>query len=796
MGQAGAGGREQAGERLVAAASWLLVAGLFVAPATLGRLQDDRDLWAHIALCLILGLAAVGALLAGAPRPRWGRTDWLLVALLVAYAASSFRTVFPWGTLTELMRLADYVGLYVLVRVLCGTPRMLVAGAGAFAAGAALCGAWGIQEYLVTLAVLHDRSWRAFGPFYNPNLLAAMLLMAIPLWVGLLVVARSGAVRVFCGFAILLCWAGFFLTGSKGGAIALMGALLLGAAIAPDPARKGASRRALIGVGIVCVALAGALLLPPIKTRLLTALGTQSNSTMFRYYTWVGTWHMALARPVLGFGPGTFPAVYPRYAVVGYTKLAHQTYLQVAAETGLIGLLAFVAVLAAQLRSGALAARRLGGGSRLVAAGATAGMLGFCIHNLVDYGWHVTATGMGFWVLAGLVGAAWKTGKGTEGFPVVSPTGDATGDPSVPFSARRRRGRARDKAPVPRRSLAPPVVAGALAVLAALPAVLALRGMQRAAWGDLEGASRLDPLNPEYHINAALVAEQMGRAGRPGGYEAAIRDWQVVQRLRPTYPGASFGLGRIDEDSGKPGEALREYERAVALAPTWPKALVAEAQLLERLGQTGRALEVYRRLDALSESPLFRYPAVENDFDPCFAYAWVALAEVAPAQEARERTVGAARYLRQVLQANRTMEGLWRVAGEWEDKQGAQLKQLAETVARRHLAYKEPGPRLRAALLLVDSDQTALARALFVTPGEGITREQFFGRIIDGWSDYTASIGLREKGDGKGADALRQAAARRLAEALSRKDMVAELAQGPDGWSAAELTSLRSVAGS
>ena len=786
----------RAGERLVAAASWLVVAGLFVAPATLGRLQDDRDLCAHIALCLILGSAAVGALLARAPRPRWGRADWLLVALLAAYAVSSFRTVFPRGTLTELMRLADYLGLYILVRVLCGTPRMLAAAAAAFAAGAALCGAWGIQEYLVTLAVLHDRSWRAFGPFYNPNLLAGMLLMAIPLWAGLLVMARSGAVRLFCGFAFFLCWAGFFLTGSKGGAIALMGALLLGAAIAPDPARRGASRRALIGVGIVCVALAGALLLPPIKARLLTALGTQSNSTMFRYYTWVGTWHMALARPVLGFGPGTFPAAYPRYALAGYTKLAHQTYLQVAAETGFVGLLAFVAALAAQLRSGVLAARRLAGESRIVAAGATAGMLGFCIHNMVDYGWHVTATGMGFWILAGLVGAAWgRAGNGTEGFSVVSSREDTTEKPSVPFPVRRRRGRASDKAPVPRRSLAVPVVAGALAVLAALPAVLALRAMQRAAWGDLEGASRLDPLDPEYHISAALTAEQRGRVGQPGGYEVATREWHLVQRLRPTYPGASFNLARIDEASDKPEEALREYERTVALAPTWPKALVAEAQLLERIGQKGRALDVYRRLDALSESPLFRYPAVENDFDPYFAYAWVALAEVAPAREAREWTVRAARYLRQVLQANRRMEGLWRAAGEWEDKQGAQLKQLAEIVARRHLAYKEPGPRLRAALLLVDSDQTALARALFVTPGKGITGDGVLGRLIDGWSEYTTSIGLRGKGDQKGADALREAAAKRLAEPLKRRDVVAELAKGPDGFSTAELASLRSAAG-
>jgi hypothetical protein len=41
------------------------------------------------------------------------------------------------------------------------------------------------------------------------------------------------------------------------------------------------------------------------------------------------------ANPILGVGAGAFEWRYPRYASVGYTRAAHSTYLELAAEAGL-----------------------------------------------------------------------------------------------------------------------------------------------------------------------------------------------------------------------------------------------------------------------------------------------------------------------------------------------------------------------------------------------------------------------------------------------------------------------------
>jgi O-antigen ligase/tetratricopeptide (TPR) repeat protein len=760
------------GAWIVQVASWALVGALFVAPLALGKLVETRDLWAHIALCAIAGAAALGALLAGAPRLRLHRADAALLSLLLAYGAASFVTVYARGTLLELMRLLDYLALYAAVRTLLRSERLLVAGAVAFACGGAACAVLGLREYLPT-ALAGDPSWRAFGPFLNPNLLAAMLLMVIPLWIALLSMSRLPVMRVASVLGLVLCWFCFFVTGSKGGALSLLGALTVGAIVAPDPAKGGLLKRALIGVGLVAFAGAAALLLPPIRVRLAQALGPQSNSTMFRYYTWLGTWHMMLARPLLGFGPGTFGVAYPRFAIVGHTDLAHETYLQVAAETGLVGAAALFAALGTQLAAAARAARRLAGDRRTVSAACAAGMVGFCLHNAVDYAWHVTATGMAFWILAGLVGAAWEG----DAQPPSSP------DPEPKKPSRKRTESRR----VPWIAVAGVALALALLIL---PAGLLIHAAGLAAVGDYEAAARFDPLNDVYPREVALMAQQAARQGRPELYQRADAEWGRVQRLRPTYPGTPYNLGLIAQDQGDADRGLAEYREAEARAPTWTKAILAEAELLDNIGRHDEALRVYERLAGLAESPLFRYPAVSDDLDPSYAYAWLAIGDSEPADRARPLYVRAARYLRRVMAANRSMEGVWRQSGEWERKQSPELADLCEEVARRHVSFEDPGPRLRAALLLVDAGRPQLAEELLLPPRGRQAERALFERVMDGWADHVAATHLQTQGRFEAADPLIRGAAAELSEALA-SPALASLRDGPYGWTEAEMAALR-----
>jgi putative inorganic carbon (HCO3(-)) transporter len=761
--------------QLTAAASWALVGGLFLAPATLGKLIESRDLWAHLLLCATAGAAIVGALLSGRPRLRVRRADIAILALLLAYLAASFVTVFPRGTVVELLRLLDYLALYALIRTFLQERRMLLAGILAFACGGVLCAVIGLQEYLVT-ALSGDLSWRAFGPFYNPNLLAAMLLMVIPAWVALVLMARLPAVKLAAGVGLLLCWLCFFVTGSKGGALALMGALLVGVVLAPDPAKGGLAKRALLGVGLVVLVGAAALLLPPIRIRVLTAFGPQSNSMMFRYYTWLATWHMALDRPLLGFGPGTFNVAFPRFAIAGHTGLAHETYLQIAAETGFVGLSALLAALGTLLASAVRAARTLAGDHRTVACACAAGMVGFLLHNVVDYAWHVTATGLAFWTLAGLAAAAAECPAEPEPLPEPPVRGKRKQRPPKPAETRR----------VPRPALVAALVA---TVVLALPVALFLQAQSLADVQDFEAASRFDPLNEVYHRRLALMAQDAARSGRPELYSRATDEWHKVARLRPTFPGAHYNLGLIYEAQHDADRALAEYREAERLAPTWTDALVAEGRLLEKTQRAPQALTAWKRLDALSESPLFRYRAVTDDLDPNFAWAWIGIGDSLPWGAAQPLYVKAARYLREVAAANRRMEGIWVQSGEWDRRQGPEFAELAEEVAQRHVKFVDPGPRLRAALLLVDAGLEPRAEEQPVPPGTSERDRLASLALIRGWADYVEALHLQARGRDDAAKALIRASAARLGGSLNSYP-VTSLRAGPHGWSDAEVATL------
>jgi hypothetical protein len=75
-------------------------------------------------------------------------------------------------------------------------------------------------------------------------------------------------------------------------------------------------------------------------------------SSVDRLAHWIAGIRMFLAHPVLGVGAGNYGAAYARYAVPEWhasLSQAHNYYINAAAETGAIGLAAFLALVAAML---------------------------------------------------------------------------------------------------------------------------------------------------------------------------------------------------------------------------------------------------------------------------------------------------------------------------------------------------------------------------------------------------------------------------------------------------------------
>ncbi|MCS6923930.1 MAG: O-antigen ligase family protein, partial [Fimbriimonadales bacterium] len=347
----------------------LVLAGFSVAAwnAAMWRLPVGRFLLPFVLLVLWLGLST-GFMQSG--WAGWLRVVQWLVALVAVLTIASVvrRGTAAWLVIVPLVGSASLIGLR------------------------------GCTEYLIN-ALGGVVNWRVFASFFNPNLLAGYLTMTAPLTMGvLLLVGRElpePRRRVYAALLTVGLWlqlSALTLTASRLGILSALGALavllwLVGA-------WKLLSREFLLRLGVVGLLWLLVFWISTPATQRLTpqAAAQDVHSGAFRVETWKGSVRAALANPLFGVGTGAFEWGYPRYAEVGYTRSAHNTYLELAAESGLPALLCIVALAWGWLSRAAQrelppdphrpAPRTLDW--RPVRAGVLAAVVGAALHNAVD----------------------------------------------------------------------------------------------------------------------------------------------------------------------------------------------------------------------------------------------------------------------------------------------------------------------------------------------------------------------------------------------------------------------------
>jgi putative inorganic carbon (HCO3(-)) transporter len=241
--------------------------------------------------------------------------------------------------------LADVAGREVPIRWL-----LLAAAAGATVAGAGA---------LYSLVVAGEA--RASGPQPDPNDLAYFLVAAVPLLAAL---HRRGRGVALTAAGVVLV-AGATATFSRGGALGLaaaVGWLLL---------RKVLPWRVLPAVAAVAAVLGlGALLFagPQLERAVQEKSFIAASNVDSRELRWQAAARMLTAHPVLGVGPGGFREHYAAEShdaeVDEQTPVAHNMYLEVAAELGLPGFALFAGVVTTAAVASERTVRRAGPGPR------------------------------------------------------------------------------------------------------------------------------------------------------------------------------------------------------------------------------------------------------------------------------------------------------------------------------------------------------------------------------------------------------------------------------------------------
>ncbi len=121
-----------------------------------------------------------------------------------------------------------------------------------------------------------------------------------------------------------------------------------------------------------------------------------------RILWWWGALRMIYDRPLIGVGLGGFETAYVKYKLTGLNSLyAHNHFLQIGAEIGVIGLGAFLWFLFMVGKH----IKFLSKGLKLSSfeIGVFGSLVAVLFHNLIDYNLYIPANAILFWVLLGLL---------------------------------------------------------------------------------------------------------------------------------------------------------------------------------------------------------------------------------------------------------------------------------------------------------------------------------------------------------------------------------------------------------
>ncbi len=622
---------EAAGERpRPAGALFLAFLFAFLFPLLLLLTFPRWPYYEDARLFLLGSLAPLAALvwalaLRKGDRPLPAPAAWIGLAFWTAGIALSF--LGPGLTGEKFLGAAYYLGLFSFFLAGsalgdekgAGTILLFWALAGGIAALAGIFQALGWDPLGMTVP------WEAGSLLGNRNAASEVCVVLSPALAGLFLspgknkaLRRAAALSLF----LLLFYAG--LTRTRAGAAAL--AAGLGAALfLPGTEGKGKFRRAstLLLFGACLLWLGGRLLSPepPAPTASAPSRAAPENSARksvlpstwkVRILLWKSAGRMALARPLTGWGAGSFEREFPPWRDPGEIRLssldhsfetrvnrAHSDPLQVFVETGVPGLAGWILLLLGSLAAGWKKAR-----THPLAAGLFGTCVGFAVNGLFRSPLYNAPAAAAAFTALGILSSSTRSGPRRALAPGLRAAA------FLPFllllypawkslEAFRARcllaealGAANRKAFLEKTGAALEADPDCPAALQLLSRDLLEKGTARERArvpALLERALRVRPydvvtLRARAEIlldTAAALARKKPQVSREV-LQAAARDLEKALALDPGNPSTLALLGRVREAAGDVPGAIRAWKQ---ISRKFPDALLERSKILAKLGK-------------------------------------------------------------------------------------------------------------------------------------------------------------------------------------------------------------------
>jgi O-antigen ligase len=327
-------------------------------------------------------------------------------------------SVYPYLTKVEVLKWVAYVLLFFLATQLFRTVDQVKSFVWFLVVFGFTVSLFGIVQHFTSNGKLY---WSVpllsggapFGPYVNRDDFAGFVELTAPLGLALLFfrAVRREHLTLLLLFTIVPIGAAI-LSASRGGIIGLFFELILLAFLARV---RHIGKKQLVGVvGLLLLAATFIVWLGVSEAiQRFEQLIPEEMSANTRITMYWDTWHIFRGHPWVGTGLGTFAVIYPQYASFynqgSIVNHAHNDYLELLAETGLIGGLcglSFIVFLFWRgLANVQIAERRLVRGIRAGSLTACAGLL---LHSLVDFNLHIPSNALIFLLLACLATSVWE----------------------------------------------------------------------------------------------------------------------------------------------------------------------------------------------------------------------------------------------------------------------------------------------------------------------------------------------------------------------------------------------------
>jgi O-antigen ligase len=316
---------------------WLSLVLIFIVPW-----EDSLSITAIGSLARLIGLVVAGFwFLTILTEGRFRKPNLFHAFVLLFFLWNIVSYMWTMDVDRTIERIKTYVQIFLLLLILWELykkPADLVAGLQVYVLGAYVCIASSIFNYLSgTTAEKYEVRYSATG--VNAVDLALLLLLGIPLAWHLFLLADKKKNRILKIINIAYIPLAFFsvlLTASRTSLFAIVPAIIF----ILWPKRLNIGRFILISIFLLISLLVIRALLPAGIIERLATVSTSISTADFggRVNLWMAAITVFLGHPLFGSGGGTL------YTTIG--SAAHQTFLSVLAETGLIGFLIFTCILA------------------------------------------------------------------------------------------------------------------------------------------------------------------------------------------------------------------------------------------------------------------------------------------------------------------------------------------------------------------------------------------------------------------------------------------------------------------